>query len=139
MHCAPVTSLSLSEDQLIISGSSLGSIAIAGLSSDQRVATLRSTDCTGHIICLMYPQFLHMLFFLCFLPFFFNPNWLLSWAIQLSLMKICKWLLKNFISSKLTGIKTLCYNPCSHLVFAGTTAGYASCWDLRYANESNFL
>ncbi|KAL9421030.1 hypothetical protein AB3S75_038571 [Citrus x aurantiifolia] len=75
MHCAPVTSLSLSEDQLIISGSSLGSIAIAGLSSDQRVATLRSTDCTG--------------------------------------------------------IKTLCYNPCSRLVFAGTTAGYASCWDLR--------
>lgn len=75
MHFAPVTCLSLGEDQLIISGSSLGSITISGLSSDQRVATLRSTDCTG--------------------------------------------------------IKTLCYNPCSHLVFAGTTAGYASCWDLR--------
>ncbi|XP_021890776.1 F-box/WD-40 repeat-containing protein At3g52030 isoform X2 [Carica papaya] len=29
------------------------------------------------------------------------------------------------------GIKTLCFNPSSHFVFAGTTAGYISCWDLR--------
>lgn len=75
MHTEPVTCLSLSEDQLIISGSSLGRITVSGLSSDQRVATLRPTDSTG--------------------------------------------------------IKSLCFNPVSHLVFAGTTAGYASCWDLR--------
>ncbi|CAK7330942.1 unnamed protein product [Dovyalis caffra] len=75
MHTEPVTCLSLSEDQLIISGSSLGRITVSGLSLDQRVATLRPTDSTG--------------------------------------------------------IKSLCFNPVSHLLFAGTTAGYASCWDLR--------
>ncbi|KAI4302509.1 hypothetical protein MLD38_038244 [Melastoma candidum] len=75
MHPCPVTCLTLSEEQLIFSGSSLGSITISGLSSDERVAKLRSTD--------------------------------------------------------LTGIKTLCYNPISNTLFAGSTAGYASCWDLR--------
>uniref|UniRef100_A0A803LC29 F-box domain-containing protein n=1 Tax=Chenopodium quinoa TaxID=63459 RepID=A0A803LC29_CHEQI len=29
------------------------------------------------------------------------------------------------------GIHTLCYNPPSHLVFAGSSNGYAACWDLR--------
>ncbi|XP_021736327.1 F-box/WD-40 repeat-containing protein At3g52030-like [Chenopodium quinoa] len=29
------------------------------------------------------------------------------------------------------GIDTLCYNPPSHLVFAGSSNGYAACWDLR--------
>ncbi|KAJ8760374.1 hypothetical protein K2173_014344 [Erythroxylum novogranatense] len=29
------------------------------------------------------------------------------------------------------GIKALCFNPSSRLVFAGTTAGCTSCWDLR--------
>ncbi|KAK9283297.1 hypothetical protein L1049_011534 [Liquidambar formosana] len=75
MRAGPVTCLALSDNQLILSGSSLGSITISGLSSDQRVATLRSTNSTG--------------------------------------------------------IRTLCLNPSSHLVFAGSTAGYASCWDLR--------
>ncbi|XP_044493977.1 F-box/WD-40 repeat-containing protein At3g52030 isoform X2 [Mangifera indica] len=75
MHAAPVTCLSLSEDQLIISGSSSGSVTISGHSSDQRVAKLGSNNSTG--------------------------------------------------------IKTLCYNPRSYQVFAGTTAGYALCWELR--------
>ncbi|KAK8622217.1 hypothetical protein V6N13_097841 [Hibiscus sabdariffa] len=75
MHSGPVTCLALSDDQLIVSGSSLGSISISNLSSDQRVATLRSTDSAG--------------------------------------------------------IRTLCFNPSSHLVFAGTTVGYTYCWDLR--------
>ncbi|KAF3437357.1 hypothetical protein FNV43_RR20110 [Rhamnella rubrinervis] len=34
-------------------------------------------------------------------------------------------------SADSTGIRTLCFNPSSHLVFAGSTAGYTSCWDLR--------
>ncbi|XP_057499653.1 F-box/WD-40 repeat-containing protein At3g52030 [Actinidia eriantha] len=75
MHAGPVTCLALSDDQLILSGSSLGSVTISDLSSDQRVAALRTTDCGG--------------------------------------------------------IRTLCFNPCSHLVFSGSTSGYASCWDLR--------
>ncbi|XP_023004546.1 F-box/WD-40 repeat-containing protein At3g52030 isoform X1 [Cucurbita maxima] len=29
------------------------------------------------------------------------------------------------------GIKTMCYNASSHLVFAGSTAGHVYCWDLR--------
>ncbi|XP_048134856.1 F-box/WD-40 repeat-containing protein At3g52030-like isoform X4 [Rhodamnia argentea] len=31
----------------------------------------------------------------------------------------------------LSGVKALCFNPCSSLVFAGCASGYASCWDLR--------
>ncbi|KAF7139537.1 hypothetical protein RHSIM_Rhsim07G0058900 [Rhododendron simsii] len=75
MHAGSVTCLALSDDQLIISGSSLGRVTLSDLSSDQRVSELRSTDSGG--------------------------------------------------------IRTLCFNPSSHLVFAGSTAGYASCWDLR--------
>ncbi|XP_057522017.1 F-box/WD-40 repeat-containing protein At3g52030 isoform X1 [Amaranthus tricolor] len=33
--------------------------------------------------------------------------------------------------SDLQGVKTLCYNPSSHLAFAGSINGYAECWDLR--------
>lgn len=49
MHAGPVTCLCLSEDQLILSGSSLGTVAISGLSSDQKVVKLRSRDSTGYI------------------------------------------------------------------------------------------
>lgn len=56
---------------------------------------------------------------------------LLVWSI---FFFICKRI--NF-QLLLTGIKTLCYNACSHLVFAGSTAGYTSCWDLRYAYISS--
>ncbi|XP_062174861.1 F-box/WD-40 repeat-containing protein At3g52030 [Alnus glutinosa] len=75
MHAGPVKCLSMSDDQLILSGSTLGSITVSGILSDQRVATLRSTDSTG--------------------------------------------------------IRSLCHHASSHLVFAGSTAGYTSCWDLR--------
>ncbi|KAI4339075.1 hypothetical protein MLD38_024056 [Melastoma candidum] len=38
-------------------------------------------------------------------------------------------------STDLTGVKTLCYNPISNTLFAGSTSGYASCWDLRVKNH----
>ncbi|KAL8161755.1 hypothetical protein V2J09_013244 [Rumex salicifolius] len=47
MHSSSITCLSLGEDQLIMSGSSLGSISLAGPSTDQRVISLRPTDRTG--------------------------------------------------------------------------------------------
>ncbi|CAI9769455.1 unnamed protein product [Fraxinus pennsylvanica] len=75
MHSGSVTCLSFSDDQLIVSGSSLGSLTMSDLSSDQRVATLSAASSAG--------------------------------------------------------IKTLCLNPSSHLLFAGSTDGFASCWDLR--------
>ncbi|KAL9226460.1 hypothetical protein vseg_002271 [Gypsophila vaccaria] len=75
MHSAPVTCLALGEDQLILSGSSLGSVTAYGVSSDQSVAVLKANNRTG--------------------------------------------------------IKCLCYNPSSQLVFTGSTAGYVACWDLR--------
>ncbi|GAB4832516.1 hypothetical protein Ancab_006537 [Ancistrocladus abbreviatus] len=76
MTSGSVTCLALGEDQLILCGSSLGSISVSGLSSDPPVAAvLRSADRTG--------------------------------------------------------IKALCYNPASQLLFAGSTTGSASCWDLR--------
>ncbi|KAH1225000.1 F-box/WD-40 repeat-containing protein [Glycine max] len=44
MHYAPITCLCLSEDQLIMSGSTSGSITMSDPSSVQQVATLRSSD-----------------------------------------------------------------------------------------------
>ncbi|KAF6140772.1 hypothetical protein GIB67_035199 [Kingdonia uniflora] len=32
---------------------------------------------------------------------------------------------------KILGIRSLCVNPRSYMVFAGSTAGYSHCWDLR--------
>ncbi|KAL7083647.1 hypothetical protein ACP275_14G176100 [Erythranthe tilingii] len=75
MHPGAVSSLSFTDEQLIVSGSSLGSISISDLSSDQHIATLETTGSSG--------------------------------------------------------IKTLCLSPSSYSVFAGSSAGYASCWDLR--------
>lgn len=49
MHPEPVTCLSLGDDQLILSGSSLGRITVSGYSSDQWKTTLRPTDSTGCI------------------------------------------------------------------------------------------
>ncbi|XP_020528353.1 F-box/WD-40 repeat-containing protein At3g52030 isoform X3 [Amborella trichopoda] len=75
MHHAPVTCLALTDDQLIVSGSSLGSVSVSDIVSGQDVASLRRSTATG--------------------------------------------------------ISCLSVNPCSHYVFAGTTSGYAQCWDLR--------
>ncbi|EXB95302.1 F-box/WD-40 repeat-containing protein [Morus notabilis] len=75
MHDGPLSCLDLRDDQLIISGSSLGSVSISGLLSDQRIAKLRSRNSTD--------------------------------------------------------LRALSFNPCSHLVFAGSTSGYTTCWDLR--------
>ena len=47
MRAGPVTCLCLSDDQLILSGSSLGSITVSGILSDQQVATLRSRITIG--------------------------------------------------------------------------------------------
>lgn len=48
-----MTCLALSDDQLIISGSSLGSVRLSDLNSDQRVSALRSTDSGGCMISLL--------------------------------------------------------------------------------------
>ncbi|KAM7472546.1 hypothetical protein LguiA_010729 [Lonicera macranthoides] len=81
IHDGPVTCLSLTEDQLIIGGSSIGSITVTCPSSNQRVATLRPIVYEG-----------------------------------------C--------------VSTLCFNPCSRMLFAGSSAGRASCWDLRSTRRS---
>ncbi|XP_070043235.1 F-box/WD-40 repeat-containing protein At3g52030 isoform X2 [Nicotiana tomentosiformis] len=80
MHEGPVTCLAFTDDQLLVSGSSLGTLSLSDLSSDQRVVLLGSTFSAG--------------------------------------------------------IKTLCFNPSSYMVFAGSTAGNVSCWDLRKTNRS---
>lgn len=71
----PVTCISLSDTQMIVGGSSIGSITVSDLSSAQRAATLKSFGSAG--------------------------------------------------------ISTLCVNPGSPLIFSGSTAGQACCWDLR--------
>ncbi|XP_016447050.1 F-box/WD-40 repeat-containing protein At3g52030 isoform X2 [Nicotiana tabacum] len=80
MHEGPVTCLAFTDDQLLVSGSSLGTLSLSDLSSDQRVVLLGSTFSAG--------------------------------------------------------IKTLCFNPSSYMVFAGSTAGNVSCWDLRKTNRT---
>lgn len=54
MHSAPITCLCLSEDQLILSGSTSGNITIADPSSVQKVATLRSSDFRGNGLSLPF-------------------------------------------------------------------------------------
>lgn len=80
MHEGPVTCLAFTDDQLLVSGSSLGTLSLSDLSSDQRVVLLGSTYSAG--------------------------------------------------------VKTLCFNPNSYMLFAGSTAGNVSCWDLRKTNRS---
>ncbi|KAM6595095.1 hypothetical protein CsatA_002798 [Cannabis sativa] len=75
MHTGPVTCLCMSDNQLVLSGSSLGNVSISSLSSDQQVSKLRTRDSTD--------------------------------------------------------LRALCFNPRSHLVFAGVTSGNMSCWDIR--------
>ncbi|XP_055817915.1 F-box/WD-40 repeat-containing protein At3g52030 [Solanum dulcamara] len=75
MHQGPVTCLAFTDDQLLVSGSSLGTLSLSDLSSDQRVVMLGSTYSAG--------------------------------------------------------VKTLCFNPSSYMLFTGSTAGNVSCWDLR--------
>lgn len=53
MRAGPVTCLCLSDDQLILSGSSLGSITVSGILSDQQVATLRSRITIGGTLFLL--------------------------------------------------------------------------------------
>ena len=53
MRAGPVTCLCLSDDQLILSGSSLGSITVSGVLSDQQVATLRSRITIGGTLFLL--------------------------------------------------------------------------------------
>lgn len=51
MHSGPITCLAFTDDQLIISASSLGSVTVSSLSSDQRVALLKpSTAPTGDLL-----------------------------------------------------------------------------------------
>ncbi|XP_065022192.1 F-box/WD-40 repeat-containing protein At3g52030-like isoform X2 [Musa acuminata AAA Group] len=76
MHSGPVTCLTLTDDQLVIGGSTFGNIAIADLSSGKRMGSVKS----------------------CFSP---------------------------------TGLKCFSFNMHSYSVFAGSTSGYAHCWDLR--------
>ncbi|KAK4476628.1 hypothetical protein RD792_015788 [Penstemon davidsonii] len=53
MHPGAVSSISFSDEQLIVSGSSLGTIAISDLSSDQQVATLGTTSSAGCVVNLI--------------------------------------------------------------------------------------
>jgi len=53
MHSAPITCLCLSEDQLILSGSTSGNITISDPTSVQKVATLRSSDFRGNGLSLL--------------------------------------------------------------------------------------
>ncbi|KAJ8458114.1 hypothetical protein OPV22_031040 [Ensete ventricosum] len=76
MHSGPVTCLTLTDDQLVLGGSTFGNMAIADLSSGKRMGSVTS----------------------CFSP---------------------------------TGLKCLSFNMHSYSVFAGSTSGYAHCWDIR--------
>ncbi|CAM0874701.1 unnamed protein product [Alopecurus aequalis] len=76
LHPSPVTCLAITDDQLIIGGSTFGNVAIADHTSGQRLGLLMSA---------------------------FAP----------------------------TVIRCLSFSANSHLIFAGSSSGYAHCWDLR--------
>ncbi|WOL11338.1 F-box/WD-40 repeat-containing protein [Canna indica] len=76
MHAGPVSCIALTDDQLVLGGSTFGNIAVADFSSGERLGFVKSN---------------------------YSP----------------------------TGMKTLSYNTHSYLLFAGSTSGYAHCWDLR--------
>ncbi|XP_068647632.1 F-box/WD-40 repeat-containing protein At3g52030 isoform X2 [Aristolochia californica] len=56
MHSGSITCLALTDDQMIVSGSSLGSITVAGLSFDQRVGYLRTSTALAGIRTLSFNQ-----------------------------------------------------------------------------------
>lgn len=60
MHYAPITCLCLSDDQLIMSGSTSGSITISDPSSIQQVATLRSSDARGNNLSFSIGTLVHV-------------------------------------------------------------------------------
>ncbi|KAL8235910.1 hypothetical protein R6Q59_016991 [Mikania micrantha] len=61
MHNGPITCLSLSDDQLLIGGSSSGHISLSDMSSDQQVAMLKTNDFAG-LTTLSYNSRSHMVF-----------------------------------------------------------------------------
>lgn len=63
MHSAPITCLCLSEDQLILSGSTSGNITISDPSSVQKVARLRSSDFRGNGLSLLVDNLVSMIAF----------------------------------------------------------------------------
>lgn len=54
MHPGAVSCLGFSDEQLIVSGSSVGGISISDLSSDQRVVTLNPTLSAGLLNKICY-------------------------------------------------------------------------------------
>ncbi|KAG6475815.1 hypothetical protein ZIOFF_065044 [Zingiber officinale] len=97
VHSGPVTCLALTDDQLIIGGSTFGNIAVVDLTSGERLAFARSNYCpTGD------------------LPANVKSSQIIS-----------------IFPPSDAGLKTLSYNMNSHLLFAGSTSGYAHCWDIR--------
>ncbi|WVZ53830.1 hypothetical protein U9M48_004720 [Paspalum notatum var. saurae] len=76
LHSSPVTCLTITDDQLIVGGSTFGNVAIADQTSGQKLGVLKSA---------------------------FAP----------------------------LAIRSLSFSTNSHLIFAGSSAGYAHCWDIR--------
>ncbi|CAN6362485.1 unnamed protein product [Urochloa humidicola] len=76
LHSSPVTCLTITDDQLILGGSTFGNIAIADQTSGQKIGVLKSA---------------------------YAP----------------------------LAIRSLSFSTNSHMIFAGSSAGYAHCWDLR--------
>ncbi|KAL6658287.1 hypothetical protein ACP70R_003873 [Stipagrostis hirtigluma subsp. patula] len=96
LHSSPVTCLTITDDQLIVGGSTFGNVAIADQTSGQKLGVLKSAfaplgKCSDN----------------------FHPY---AWCHgQLSFV----------------AIRCLSFSTNSHLIFAGSSAGYAHCWDLR--------
>ncbi|KAF4380366.1 hypothetical protein F8388_024659 [Cannabis sativa] len=61
MHTGSVTCLCVSDDQLVLSGSSLGNVSISSLSSDQQVSKLRTRDSTD-LRALCFNPHSHLVF-----------------------------------------------------------------------------
>ncbi|KAL6565625.1 hypothetical protein OROHE_004680 [Orobanche hederae] len=133
MHPGVVACLSFTNEQLIVSGSSHGSISISDISSDQQVATLDTTSSAGSFCCVLLVELCWPLIEKLTQELEIFPILLRSTLGQLKELheQINSQLYYGTGCKRKTGIKTLCLNPSSYQLFAGSSTGYASCWDLR--------
>lgn len=77
--------------------------------------------CSLHVCCRMI---FVIGFIMCKKNYFFFDKFVLN-AVYILLRSI------------FAGIRTLCYNDSTHLVFAGSTAGHVYCWDLRLVKRTS--
>ncbi|KAF4375602.1 hypothetical protein G4B88_015137 [Cannabis sativa] len=118
MHTGSVTCLCVSDDQLVLSGSSLGNVSISSLSSDQQVSKLRTRDSAVRIQNKLFKLDLRAL---CF-----NPHSHLVFARATSGNMTIRILWENRVSTNVLYSLQHLRNDSSTLVVGGIDGSISS-------------